>query len=104
MQFGFNSDAAYMISQASNPTPDQLGILQSASLDFKASVKKLYGQNILPVAAGSFQIDVTGKAKFTQYRARIFADFFGSSMSTGQTLIASNEADTVPATSPFARF
>lgn len=101
MQFGFNSGAAFLIDSSANPTPNQLGILQSASLALKATNKKLYGNNLLPVAAGRSQIDVTGKAKFAQYQARLINDFFGSTMNTGQTLIAYNEAASIPASSPY---
>jgi hypothetical protein len=66
-----------------------------AHLSILRTNKKLYGQNLLPVAAGRSQIDVTGKAKFAQYRSRLINDFFGSSMTTGQTLIAYNEADSL---------
>lgn len=102
MQFAFNSGAAFMINQnVANPTPDQLGILQSSSLDIKFTNKKLYGQSIYPVAAGRSQGDVTGKVQFAQYRSRILVDFSGASQTTGQSLIAYGEAGTVPATGPY---
>lgn len=102
MQFAFNSGTAFMVNQnAANPTPDQIGILQSSSLDIKFTNKKLYGQNIYPVAAGRSQGDVTGKVQFAQYRSRLLTDFSGGSQTTGQTLIANNEAGTVAASSPY---
>ena len=101
MQFGFNSGAAFMVGASANPTPDQLGVLQSASLSLKSTNKKLYGQGKLPVAAGVSQIDVTGKAKFAQYQARLINDFFGSTMAAGQTLISYSEAASIPATGPY---
>src|SRR5580704_7901530 len=101
MQFGFNSGSAFSIGPAANPTPNQLGILQSSSLSIKFTNKKLMGQNLYPVAAGRSQGDVTGKAEFAQYRGRILSDFTGGSMAPGQTLIAYNEAATVPASSPY---
>lgn len=94
----FNSGLAYFIDGDTNPTPNQLRVLQSASLDFKATIKKLYGQNVLPVAAGRSQIAVTGKAKFADYQPRFVRDFFGSSMAAGQTIIVPNEAHTMAAT------
>jgi hypothetical protein len=40
MQLGFNNfGAAFMIDSATNPTPGQLGILQSASLDLSADTE-----------------------------------------------------------------
>lgn len=48
MQFGFNSGTAFMIGSAANPTPDQIGILQSTNLEIKFSNEKLSGQGIYP--------------------------------------------------------
>ena len=101
MQFGFNSGTATMIGPSANPTPDQLGILQSASLEMKFSNKKLTGQGLYPVAAGRSSGDVTGKAKFAQYQSRLLVDFSGGTMSPGQTLNIDNEAATIPASSPY---
>lgn len=94
----FNSGSAYFIDGDTNPTPTQVRILQSISLDLKATIKKLYGQNILPVAAGRSQINVTGKAKLADHQPRFIRDFFGSTMATGQTLIVPNEAHTMSGT------
>lgn len=97
----FNSGAVYTIDGDTVPTPVQVGILQSASIDLKATIKKLFGQQVLPVAAGRSQIEVSGKFKFANNTGRLFRDFFGSSMTTGQTLIAQGEAATVPASGPY---
>jgi hypothetical protein len=97
----FNSGIAYFIDGDAVPTPTQITILQSLSLDFKATIKKLYSQNILPVAAGRSQIDVTGKAKFADYQPRFIRDFFGSTMATGQTEVAVNENHAVPSAASF---
>src|ERR1700761_7801736 len=94
----FNSGQAFFIDGDAVPTPTQVTVLQSLSLDLKATIKKLYGQNVLPVAAGRSQIDVTGKAKFADYQPRFIRDFFGSTMNTGQTLIAQGENHAVPGT------
>lgn len=101
MQFGFNSGAAFSIGPTANPTPNQLGILQSSSLSMKFTNKKLMGNNLYPVAAGRSQGDVTGKVDFAQYRSRLFADFSGGSMTGGQTLISYNEAGSVPGSSTY---
>jgi hypothetical protein len=101
----FNSGYAFQIDGDTNPTPSQLKIVQSASLDMKSSTKKLYGQSVLPVAVGRSQISVDGKLKFADYQPRMIRDFVGapnnSLMAAGQTLVNVNEAHSVPATSVY---
>lgn len=92
----FNSGLAYMIDGDANPTPTNIRILQSASIDMKATNKELFGQNIFPVAVGRSQVKVSGKVKFADYQPRMLRDFFGSSMTSGQTLISSDEAGSIP--------
>lgn len=99
----FNSGVAYMVDGDTNPTPTNIRILQSVSLDLKATLKELYGQNIFPVAVGRSQVKVTGKLKFADYQPRLIRDFIGapnnSLMAAGQTLIANAENHSVPAPS-----
>ena len=101
----FNSGLAYMIDGDTSPTPTNLKIVQSASVDLKATNKELFGQNIFPVAVGRAQIKVSGKLKFADYQPRQIRDFIAapnsSAMTAGQTLIANNEAHTVPASSAY---
>jgi hypothetical protein len=99
MQFDFNSGAVFMIGSATNPTPDQIGILQSPSLDINSPTESWYGQTIFPRRGRTKPWDVTGKVKFAQYRSRLLTDFSGGSETTGQ--IACNEAATVPPTGPY---
>jgi hypothetical protein len=101
MQFAFNSGSAYTIDGDAVPTPNQIGILQSASVDLKATNKKLYGQNVLPVATGRSQIDVSGKLKFAQYRSRVVKDFFGSTQAAGQINLSIDESGTIPSSSVY---
>lgn len=99
---GFGSGFVYGIDQtAAHPTPIQYGVIQSASVDFKATTTKLYGQYKLPVAAGSAKIEVAGKVKFANYTGRIFKEFFGASMTGGQILAANAEAGAIPASSAY---
>ncbi len=101
----FNSGLAYMIDGDTHPTPTNLKILQSASVEMKATNKELFGQNIFPVAVGRAQVKVSGKLKFADYQPRQIRDFFAapnsSSMTAGQTLIANNEAGSVPGSSTY---
>jgi hypothetical protein len=101
----FNSGYAFQIDGDTNPTPSQIKILQSSSLDMKATTKELFGQNIFPVAVGRSQIKVDGKLKFADYQPRMIRDFVGapnnSLMAAGQTVTANNEAHSVPASSVY---
>lgn len=92
----FNSGVAYVIDgDTPAPTPTNIRVLQSASLDLKASTKDLFGQNIFPVATGRSQMKVTGKLKFADYQPRLIRDFIAppnsNLMATGQTLIVNGE-------------
>lgn len=101
----FNSGYAYQVDGDTNPTPSKINILQSASLDMKATTKQLFGQNIFPVAVGRSQIKVDGKLKFADMQPRMIRDFVGapnnSLMTAGETLVNVNEAHSVPATSAY---
>jgi hypothetical protein len=99
--FVFNSGAVYTIDGDAVPTPVQVGILQSASIKLKSTTKELYGQQVLPVASGRSQIKVSGDFEFASYTGRLIRDFFGSSMTGGQILVAQGEAGTVPASSTY---
>lgn len=86
-------------TDVSNPTPIHFGVLQDVTIDFNATNKPLYGQYQFPVAVARGQGKIDGKAKFGQIYGRLFADlFWGTSLSAGQTTVALNEADSIPAT------
>jgi len=80
-------------------TPLKFGVLQETSFEFARSIKALYGSKNLPIALGPGEIKPSGKAK----KARIFMQpyaelFFGQSYTTGQSLMAEDEAGTIPDT------
>lgn len=50
----------------SNPTPIRL-LLQEASVEFKADLKKLYATSQFPIATARGKVDVAGKAKIVNY-------------------------------------
>src|SRR5277367_3234035 len=99
----FNSGYAFQIDGDTHPTPTQIQILQSSSLSLKATNKELFGQNVLAVAVGRSQIKVSGKLKFADGQPRLIRDFIGapnnSLMAPGETLVANNEQQSVPASS-----
>lgn len=101
----FNSGYAAMIDGDTNPTPTHIRVLQSLTLDMKATNKELFGQNIFPIATGRSQVKVEGKIKFADYQPRMIRDFIGapnnSLMAAGQTLFAEYEAHPVPAVSTY---
>jgi hypothetical protein len=104
MEFGFGSGAGYMVSNiGATPTPVQLGVLQSASVDFKASTKSLFGTNQLPVAVARGTVAVSGKASIAQMKGRLLSDiFFGDGLVAGQLLLTlPAEADTIPSESTY---
>lgn len=87
-------------------TPDngarQFGVLQDVQIDFDFTDKELWGQYQFPVAIARGQGKITGKAKFAQILGLTYADlFWGLSAATGQFGVVNNEADSVPASTPY---
>jgi hypothetical protein len=101
----FNSGYAFQIDSDTHPTPTQIRVLQSSSLSMKSSNKELMGQNIFAVAVGRASVKISGKIKFAESSPRLVRDFVGgannSLMNAGQTLVANNEAQSVPASSSY---
>lgn len=84
---------------ATNPTPMQFGILQEVSVEFKADLKKLFGQKQFPVAKARGKIDVTAKGKIASLDPLFFSQlYFGQATSTGVNRPVFNESHT-PSTS-----
>lgn len=102
-QYAFGAGSFWGVTTGSaNPTPNRFGALQSASVDFTANTKELFGGYQLPLAVGRGTMKVEGKAQAGQFQGRILSDlFFGISKAVGQTLIADGEAGTIPAATPF---
>ena len=97
----FHTGIMYAKSSVANATPQSFGTLQNTSLDFSYTVKDLYGQMNQAVAIGQGPMKITGKAQSANFQARFFNDiFFGATIAAGETLVASNEAGTIPGT-PF---
>lgn len=91
-----------LIGTLPNGTPEEFGTLQEYSLTFDVTTKPLFGSKKFAVATATSQIKVTGKAKFAQFRAKQFnAIFFNVAGTTGQKLVAYEEAGTVPGSSTY---
>lgn len=85
-----------------NATPVQFGTLQSVSLDIDFTTKELYGQNQFPEAVARGTAKIQGKAKTGRIQGGVFNSlFFSGAQTTGQLLVATNEAALVPAAAPY---
>lgn len=100
--FAFGSGALIATPSAANSTPIQFGTLQDVSVDFSFTNKSLMGQYQFPVAVARGEGKITGKAKFGTISGAVFNSiFFGTTETVGQTLWSYNEAQSVPAASPY---
>lgn len=82
----------------SNPTPYKFGVLQEVTVDFKADLKKLYGQYQLPVATARGKIDTTIKGKLAVYDPNMLNQlYFAQTPTTGYDLIVDGEDHTINA-------
>lgn len=101
-QRSFGSGLLFATNTAANSTPIQFGTLQDVTLDMSRTLKELYGQGQYPVAIGSAQMKISGKAKVGQVNGQLYNDlFFGGSSAAGQTLLVYNEAGSVPAVTSY---
>jgi len=82
--------------------PDQFAILQDVQIDWDWQTKELWGQYQFPVDIARGQGKITGKAKYARIFGAIYGDlFFGQTPATGQLTVSENEAQNVPATTPY---
>jgi hypothetical protein len=82
--------------------PDQFAILQDVEIDWDWQTKELWGQYQFPLDIARGQGKITGKAKFARIFGAIYGDlFFGQTPATGQLTVSENEAQIVPATTPY---
>jgi hypothetical protein len=103
-QFGSGTLWGYPVggNLAANPTPIKFGTLQEINLEIAGTVKELYGQNQFADAVARGQCKIAGKAKFAQIIGKHVNDlFFGQAMNSGQKLTALDEAQSIPASSPY---
>lgn len=88
----FGSGRFYGIPNVSNPTPSPFLVAQDITIDFKRDVKKLFGQNQLPVDTAAGMLSVTGKVTMATLAGRLFNDLLiGGTLSTGQLPNIANE-------------
>lgn len=99
----FGIGALIGTSSVANATPSQFGTLQEASVEISFDLKELHGQRQFAVDLGRGKGSVQCKAKFARINGRTWNDLFFATtggLVTGQTLMAINEAGTIPST-PF---
>lgn len=105
LQYSFGAASMWGVSTAiSNPTPIRFGALQGVEIDFEFTTKPLYSSYQFPVAIGRGTANISGKAQFAQFNARIFNDLFfneSSEATLGETLVSINETHAIPGTTPF---
>lgn len=88
----FGAGRFYGIPTVSNATPSPFLVTQDVTIDFKRDIKKLFGQNQLPVDVASGMLSVTGKVTMGAIAARLFNDLMiGGTLSTGQLPNIANE-------------
>ena len=106
MNIQFGTGVLYGLPNAGNtatdPTPYKFGILQEASVEFKADLKKLFGQSQFPVAKARGKIEVNCKGKFATLDPNLLNQlYFGQAQASGMTIMAVDEACSVPAVSTY---
>lgn len=101
MNIQFGSGNLLAFNTAAGNTPVIFGGVQDVEIGFSASMKELFGQYQFPIDVARGEMKVTGKAKFANLHGNLINSlFFGQTLAVGQTLLALNEAGTIPAT-PF---
>jgi hypothetical protein len=79
-----------------DPTPYKYGVLQEVTVDFKADLKKLYGQYQFPAATARGKIDCTIKGKLAVFDPQMLNQlYFAQTAVVGYTLIVDGESHTV---------
>ena len=102
-QYAFGGGALYcQRTDIVNATPIRIGALQNVNIDVSGDLKPLYGDGQLPLTFARGKTKITGKASFARISGLLFNNlFFGQTLTNTQTLMAQNEAGTVPAASTY---
>lgn len=95
----FTAGRFFGINNVSNPTPARAYVPQDMSIDFKQSIKKLFGEKKFAVAVAAGEMEVTGKVSMGADQPRILSDLLVNGTTTNsQILEADKEAGTIPGT------
>lgn len=100
--FFFGSGALTVTPPATPATPLNIGLVNEVKIDFTRTLKEGYGQFVDPVAIGAGTRKWTGSAKVIRISGKVLnALFFGTTLSSGFTSTATNEAGTIPSGTPW---
>ena len=101
-QYNFGLGGLYLLDSESPTQATQVGVLKDVTLDISFDTKELRGSYTFPVDIAKAGGKIEGKAKFAQISGRLINEIIQGTLTTGATVIGSNnEAGTVPA-SPYA--
>ena len=101
-QYNFGLGGLYLLDNESPTQATQVGVLRDVNLDISYDTKELRGSYTFPVDIAKAGGKIEGKAKFAQISGRLINEIIQGTLTTGATVIGSNnEAGTVPA-SPYA--
>ncbi len=85
-----------------NPTAQQVGVVQNVKCNFGAAIKELFGQSQYPVDTAIGKRSIKGSFEFAQISNGLLSQLFTADpITTGVVKIVVNETGTVPA-SPYA--
>lgn len=102
MNIQFGSGVLYGVPVAGNlpvnPTPFKFGVLQEVMVDFKADLKKLFGQNQFPVATARGKINADIKGKLAVFDPSMLNQlYFAQPSAQGYNLVVDGENQTISA-------
>ena len=101
-QYNFGLGGLYLLDSESPTQATQVGVLKDVTLDISFDTKELRGSYTFPVDIAKAGGKIEGKAKFAQISGRLINEIIQGTLTTGATVIGSNnEAGTIPA-SPYA--
>lgn len=87
---------------ATNPTPQEVGIIQDISLSLSGDIKELYGQFQWPVDSAIGKRAIKGSFNFAQMTNSFFNQlFFADTVAAGVVETAYREPHTIPAATTF---
>lgn len=100
--YNFGTGMLTLTPSGSNPTPAAFGVLQEVDLGIEFVEKALRGEMQFPVTVARGAASMAGSAKWGRINAQLNSSLLtGSTIATGETRGAANEAGTIPGT-PYA--
>lgn len=89
-------------SAIATPTPVRLGTIQDVSVDMSVEMKTLYGSKRYPIAVGQGKGKISVKAKTAEIDGKVLGSlFYGKAATAGIKGAVIDNAQTIPASSPY---